>query len=465
MGKTINMKRSISVFLQKWLQDENRKPLIIRGARQVGKTWSARDLATQSNKNLIEINFERNPNFASLFDSNDPQKILFAIETALNITIDVANSILLLDEIQVAPQIFAKLRWFAEELPALPVIAAGSLLEFVLDDHEFSMPVGRISYLHMEPMSFQEFILAVGQDKLSSFLDNYELGDAIPQSIHERLWELLHEYFIVGGMPAVVASWASARSLIKVSEIQHNLLATYRDDFAKYKGKIDYARLEEILNVVPKLLGQKFKYSAVNPDIAAASVKRALNLLCKAQLCYKVNQCAGNGVPLMAEVKDKIYKIIFLDTGLIAALLGLSMQTIPKKWDVHFTNQGKLTEQLVGQLLRTISPSYQAPALYYWLREQSGAAAEIDYLIQHENLVIPIEVKSGSTGALKALHTFMGLKKYSLAVRINADYPSITKVNTKIHDGTEVAYQLLSIPLYLTEQINRLLHDVLQRKL
>jgi predicted AAA+ superfamily ATPase len=452
------MQRKISNFLRNWLQDENRKPLIIRGARQVGKTWLVRDLANETNKKLIEINFERNPSFADLFTSNDPQKILFAIETAFNITIDPTNSILFLDELQAAPQILAKLRWFAEELPELPVAAAGSLLEFVLDEHEFSMPVGRISYLYLEPMSLQEFILALGQDKLSDFLDSYAMGDPIPQPIHERLWELLREYFIVGGMPAVVASWAKVRSLAKVSEIQHDLLATYLDDFAKYKGRIDNSRLEEVLNAVPRLLGQKFKYSAVNPDATAVSVKRALTLLCKAQLCYKVNSCAGNGVPLGAEVKDKAYKVIFLDIGLVSALLGLALQNIqPNPQGINFANQGKLTEQLVGQLLRTIRPHYQEPTLYYWLKEQASSAAEVDYLIQHEGAVVPVEVKSGSTGSLKALHIFMGLKKHPVAVRINADYPSITNVQTKTHNGSEVAYKLISIPLYLTEQIKRII--------
>jgi uncharacterized protein len=451
------MDRKISIFLYSWLLDKNRKPMIIRGARQVGKTWLVRNLAAKTNKNLIELNFERNPNFAELFYHNDPQKTLFAIETALNITINTTNSILFLDEIQAFPQILAKLRWFAEELPELPVVAAGSLLEFVLDEHEFSMPVGRISYCYLEPMSFQEFLLAIGQNKLCDFLDNYSLSDLVPQPIHEHLLEFLREYLIVGGMPAVVVNWADTRSLAKINEIQHNLLVTYRDDFAKYRGRIDSSRLEEVLNAIPKLLGQKFKYSAVNPDTAAISVKQALNLLCKAQLCYKINNCSGNGIPLSAEIKDKIYKIILLDIGLVSALLGLSFKDTLNTRNIHLINQGKLTEQLVGQLLRTVRPNYQEPTLYYWLREERGSAAEVDYLIQYKNSVVPIEVKSGSTGALKALHLFMGLKNYQIAIRINADYPSITNVKTKIYSSNTITYQLISIPLYLTEQINRLL--------
>jgi uncharacterized protein len=451
------MERKTSKFLTDWLYDKNRKPIIIRGARQVGKTWLVRDLANKTNKKLIELNFERNPNAASLFYNNDPRKILFAIETFLNTSIDIANSILFLDEIQSTPQILAKLRWFSEELPELPVIAAGSLLEFILDKHEFSMPVGRISYLYLEPMSFQEFIAAIGQNKLLEFLDNYVLNEPIPQSIHEHLLELLREYFIVGGMPAAVSNWINEHNLLKVSNIQHDLLATYRDDFAKYKSRIDNVRLEETLITIPKLLGQKFKYSLVNSSIPSISIKRALDLLCQAQLCYKVNSCAGNGIPLGAEIKDKFYKVILLDIGLVSSLLNLNLQDLSAIHNIHFINQGKLTEQLVGQLLRSIFPPYQEPVLYYWLREQTGSSSEVDYLIQYEQKVIPIEVKSGSTGTLKALHMFMGLKKHLIALRINADYPSITDVKTKIYEDKQVAYKLISIPLYLTEQITRLL--------
>jgi len=443
--------------LYRWLQSKQRKPLVIRGARQVGKTWLVRQLAVLSKKKLVELNFERRPNLVSLFHTNDPHKILLAIEAALNITIEPEQSILFLDEIQAAPHIFAKLRWFAEELPALAVVAAGSLLEFVLGKHDFSMPVGRISYLHLEPISFQEFILATGYEKLLAFLEHYQLSDKIPQAIHERLWELIGEYLIVGGMPAVVNSWAEAKSLAKISEIQHDLLATYRDDFTKYSSKINHERLEEVLIATPKLLGQKFKYVAVNPDVQASSIKIALNLLCKAHLCYKVNGCAGNSIPLAAEIKSKIFKVILLDIGLVCALQDLSLPNILRFRDLQLANQGKLAEQLVGQMLRTVRPSYIEPTLYYWAREQKGSAAEIDYLFQYQGEIIPIEVKAGSTGTLKSLHLFMALKNLKTAIRINADYPSITNVQTKTYTNQQVTYQLISIPMYLTEQIDRLL--------
>lgn len=451
------MKRKELTTLNEWLYDPQRKPLIIRGARQVGKTWLVRYLAQSSNKQLIELNFERDPKLISLFYSNDSHKTLLAIEAALSISINPEQSILFLDEIQAAPQLFAKLRWFAEEMPNLALIAAGSLLEFVLAEHEFSMPVGRVNYLYLEPMSFQEFILAAGQNNLLKFLENYQLTDIIPQIIHERLWELMREYLIVGGMPAAVASWLKTRSLLKVSQIQHDLLASYRDDFAKYKGRISNEILEDTLKTVPKLLGKKFKYSNVNSEVQAIAIKKALNLLCKARICYKVHNSSGNGIPLASETGAKSFKVILLDTGLVSSLLGLSLTDILEPKDLHLINHGGIAEQAAGQLLRTVRLSFQEPLLYYWLREEKTSAAEIDYLIQHKNKIIPIEVKAGSTGTLRSLHLFMGLKGYKKAVRINSDLPSITNVQTTIHTGEKINYELISIPLYLTEQINRLL--------
>ena len=451
------MLRAASKDLKIWLSKSQRKPLVIRGARQVGKTWIVRDFAQQTGKFLVEINFEKNPNLVNVFDTNDPQKILLALEAIFNRAIDVNNTILFLDEIQAVPQVFAKLRWFAEELQQLPVIAAGSLLDFMLGDHAFSMPVGRISYLYLEPMSFQEFLIAVHQDKLVNFLESFELGDTIPAAIHERLWALLREYFIVGGLPEAVKNWAKSKSLIDISATHHDLLSTYRDDFNKYAGKIDRQRLEEILAATPRLLGQKFKYVNVNRDVQAVSIKNALSLLCQARICNKVYGCSGNGVPLNAEIKEKIFKVVFLDIGLVSALLGLSLQSFTTTTDIAFINEGKLAEQLVGQLLRTINPKFIEPTLYYWSREQKGSEAEIDYLVQYGNKVIPIEVKAGSTGTLKSLHIFMEAKGLKTAVRINSDHSSVTNVKTKMHSGKIIEYKLISIPMYLIEQINRLM--------
>jgi predicted AAA+ superfamily ATPase len=232
------MERTLLAYLQTWLSSVDRKPLVVRGARQVGKTWLIRHLAKKGGKQLIELNFEKNPSHASLFAPNDPQQILLNLSTVFNQKIEPENCLLFLDEIQAVPQLFSKLRWFAEDLPQLPVVAAGSLLEFVLADHSFSMPVGRISYMHLEPLSFEEFLLARDKQSLFDYVASYEFSIEIPVTIHEQLTMLFKEYLLVGGLPAAVVNWVTERSLNSVNQVQNDLLATYRDDFAKFRGRI-----------------------------------------------------------------------------------------------------------------------------------------------------------------------------------------------------------------------------------
>lgn len=454
--RVLIMSRRALAYLTDWLHSTNRKPMVIRGARQVGKTWLVRELARFHHKHLIELNFEKNPHYQTFFENNDPRMTLMLLSSSLNTIIDPHNTILFLDEIQVAPVLLSKLRWFAEEMPELPVLTAGSLLEFVLDQHEFSMPVGRITYMHLGPLTFEEFLDAYGKTPLIDYLQQYTWAQGIPIVLHEQLMALFKEYLIIGGMPAAVYSWVTDQSLEEVRRIHHDLLASYRDDFSKYAGRLSLSRLEDMLMATPKMLGEKMVWSRVNKDIPAVALKSALNLLCQARLVRKVFNTAGNGVPLAAEVNEKFFKVIFLDVGLVSALLNLRLDEVYLVKDINLINSGGLSEQVVGQLLNSLESFYVNPALYYWVREQKNANAEVDYLLQQGTQLLPIEVKSGSTGRLKSLHLFMALKNLSRALRINASPPSQVSLQTKTHD-TPVEYQLYSIPFYLTEQINRLL--------
>jgi len=442
------MERKIVNDLCNWYKSSTRKPLVIRGARQVGKTWVARHLSQQLNLKLLELNFERNPNVVSLFEDNDPAKVLLQLEAFFGHTIIPQEALLFLDEIQVAPEILAKLRWFAEEMPDLSVIATGSLLDFVISDYELSMPVGRIQYLHLEPMSFEEFLLARGEDKLCDFLAQYQLQNAVAEAVHEKLLQLLREYIFIGGLPAAVNNWVQNQSFLSVNEVHQNLLTTYRDDFSKYAKRLAHARLQEVFQAVPRQLGKKFKYSAINQDVQSSTLKNALSLMCQARLCHKVYASAGDGIPLAAGIKEKIFKVILLDVGLATAAMGMTLTERVKFSELHLLNEGGIAEQLVGQLLRVIVPYFLEPKLYYWLRDKVGAEAEVDYLMQHEARIIPIEVKAGSTGTLRSLHAFMRLRNLKQAVRVNADYPSVVQVDN---------YQLISVPAYLLEQVPRLL--------
>lgn len=454
------MNRTLLIYLKKWLLSDDRKPMVIRGARQVGKTWIVRQLARECNKELIELNFEKHPAYASLFNSNDPAEILINLGAALKKEINPKQAVLFLDEIQASPELFAKLRWFAEDMPELAVMAAGSLLEFVLAEHAFSVPVGRITYTHLEPLSFEEFLLAGDNHSLCAYLQSYQPEMEIPVFIHEQLLTIFKEYLLVGGMPASVASWVKDHSLQKMHQIQHDLLATYRNDFAKYKGRIEIERLDEVMAAMPAMLGQKFVYSRVNMGAQSTSIKQALDLLCKAKIGSRVISTSANGIPLGAEVDEKYFKVVFLDTGLCSVALGLDLHQIKSAAEIEMINNGGIAEQVVGQLLRTITEPYVEPFLFYWRRSEAGSNAEIDYVMQHGSSVIPIEVKAGATGKLKSLHAFMDLKKLPLAVRISSGKPGVTMVDVKNHVGHQVQYKLLSIPFYLLGQLHRLLNIV-----
>lgn len=453
------MKRLIFKHIREWYHSPKRKPLILRGARQVGKTWLVRHLAQQENITLIELNLEKRPSLISLFQSNEPKQILLNLEASLNTKINSNNSLLFIDEIQAAPELLAKLRWFAEDMPELPVISAGSLLEFVLTEHSFSMPVGRISYMHLEPMSFEEFLLAKDKQVLFEYLTQYNLSSKIPEDIHLQLITLFKEYIIIGGMPDAVLSWIMDGSLVNVNQVHHDLIATYQDDFAKYNSHFKVEDLNTVMLAIPKMLGQKFIYSRIDPNLSVYTVKKIITLLNKARVTHRVTSTAANGIPLGAEAREKYFKEIFLDCGLASTALGLSFNQINAANEVNLINNSGIAEQIVGQLLRTINPYFVEPTLFYWLREEAGSNAEIDYVIQHDNQVIPIEVKAGSTGSLRSLHLFMDLKSFKLAVRINSDLPNKTDVNVKNHIGKNIGYTLLSLPFYLIGQLHRLISN------
>lgn len=451
------MERARFADVTAWLHSTDRKPLVIRGARQVGKTWLVRQLARWANLELIEINFEDRKQDTSLFRTNDPQTTIQEIGASRGITIDPGNSLLFLDEIQVAPELLEQLRWFAEKMPELAVIATGSLLNFALDSHSFSMPVGRIGYFYLEPLSFEEFLGARQKTSLLNYIKDYTIAKPIPEAIHTQLMTLFKEYMIIGGLPAAVSSWSKEQSLTTVSKIQHDLVSNYRDDFGKYRGRLNIERLEDVLISVPKQLAQKFTYQSANSNANTSQIKHALTLLNKARVSHQVICTAANDIPLAAETNDKYFKEIFIDVGLCSAQIGLTLDEIQSTMDINLINKGGIAEQAAGQILRTIFPYYVDPALFCWMRTTAGSSSEIDYIMQHKSKVIPIEIKAGTTGSLKSLHYFMGSKKFDFAVRINSDYPSIVDVDVKDTLGNAVQYKLLSIPFYLLGQIHRLL--------
>lgn len=451
------MKRDVSSELAAWLTRSGRKPLVIRGARQVGKSYLVRDFARAAGLDLVELNFERDPKAATLFADGDAPHVLRRIEAFTGKRIVFGRSLLFLDEIQAAPHVLAQLRWLHEETPKLAVIAAGSLLDFALADHAFSMPVGRITYLHVEPMSFVEFLRGLGDDELATLVDEIEPSGVLVESLHRRLLDRFREYVLVGGMPEAVERYRQERSLLECSRVHQDLLATLRDDFAKYANAAHRDRLGKVLDAVPRMIGQKFVYSRVDREERAAALRHAVDLLCRARVCHRVLSTHATGVPLGAEADDRRYKLLLLDVGLVSASMKLSLTDVARPEDLVLANAGAIAEQAVGQGLRLVEPPFHDPTLHYWARDTPGSEAEVDYVIQDSRNVVPVEVKAGATGGLRSLHALMAARGWKRAVRFNADPPSITRVSTQTNQGKRARYELISLPLYLAASVGRIL--------
>ena len=444
-----------------WKDRPSRKPLIIRGARQVGKTWLVRKFAGQFG-NLVEINFDKNPEKAQLFAGRDISRGLQLLQIDCNTEIVPGKTLLFLDEIQAVPEMLPLLRYFYEEQSDLHVIAAGSLLEFLLADHDFAMPVGRVEYLHLGPMDMEEFLLALGQERMTKFLKDYSLNEPIPESIHLSLLNFLKLFWIVGGMPAAVAWYGNSGQLAEAIREHAAILQTYEDDFSKYRKRIYPERLRKVFRRIPALIGNKLKYVRLDPEERSRELSDSLHLLEMARVIYRVRHSAGNGVPLGAEAKERDFKPLFLDIGLVSTSLGLTLPGLEVVDDLLMVNNGALAEQFVGQHLLYDGPGYEKPQLFYWNREQKSSSAEVDYLITHEDKVVPVEVKAGTTGALKSLQVFVAEKKSPVALRFNAMPPSCSRQKTGVAGKDNVPFLLISLPLYLVGQAGSLIAEALR---
>jgi len=412
--------------------------------------------ANQSRRTLCNVNLERYPDLAGVFSSKNPEQIIQQIEFLPNISSVGGDTILFLDEIQAVPEAIPALRYFYEDMPDLPVVSAGSLLEFALADHTFSMPVGRIQYLHMGPMTFSEFLLAMDEGSLFKFITDYEFGQDIGDIVHQRLLHLLRSYYYVGGMPEAVAVFAESRSYKAVSDVHNSIIETYRDDFPKYAGNRNLNRMLNVFNFAARNVGVKIKYSNISSRDQSVTIKKDIELLAMARVIGKVVHSHCSGLPLQADLKEKVYKLLFLDVGLMNAICGLDWRSISQMDMVQVVNQGAIAEQFVGQHLQALLAGKPNRELNYWLREGRSANAELDFVVGFGGKIIPIEVKSGATGTLKSLHQFMGVKNAPLAVRLDTNIPAVQQVDTMIQVNKkrqQVKYPLLSLPLYLVERL------------
>ena len=446
------MERTRQRDLEEWLSggQRRRSPLVLRGARQVGKTWLVRDLAAKAGKDLVELNFEREPKHAKAFRSADPNAVVGELALMLGRDISAERSLLFLDEVQAAGAVLGRLRWFAEELPELPVIAAGSLLDLALADHDFSMPVGRVRFLHLEPMGFAEYLRAHDEARLLGALEAWTPGRTFSATAHERALERFRRYAMVGGMPAVVAADVGGASARTCRELQRDLVATFRADFAKYSGRMDRDVIDHALHAVARSLGRKFVYAHVGEGVKQHQAKRALELLAAARVCHLVRYSAATGLPLGGEAKDTFRKAILLDVALFHALADTpAADRFPSWANLAPGVRGQLTEQLAGQaLLLGGDASGDGPRLFYWQRE-GGRPGEIDFLVHAGGRIVPVELKAGAAGAMKSLHQFMFDKRLDLAVRLDENPPSLATIRVTTTQGDAVRYRLLGLPIYL----------------
>ena len=412
--------RLIDSELIKWKNSKDCKPLLVRGARQIGKTQTIRNLGKQF-ENFIEINFEEDKQIHSIFAGN-----LSADEISENISaiyrkpIIKGKTLLFFDEIQSCIPAIQSLRFFYEQIPDLHLVAAGSLLEFAISEIP-SFGVGRIRSIFMYPFSFNEFLTAFNEDKIIELKKKASPEKALNKAVHERLIQYLRKFLILGGMPEVVSKYIETSDLQQSFFILNDLKNSYYDDFAKYKKIVPVKRIRDIFNSVVMQAGNKFMYSKTQSEDNHKQIKEALELLILAGLVIPVTHTSANGLPLGAETSYKKRKMLLIDTGLFLNILNLNIGDIILTKDFNTINKGGLTEMFVGLELMKYTSPYQSSFLYYWHREARNSNAEVDYLAVRNNNIVPIEVKSGKTGAMQSMNIFIETKELTKGIRISSE--------------------------------------------
>lgn len=395
------MERLFEKKLEQWKISRNRKPLIVRGARQVGKSYTITRFGKNAFKGKIHcIDFEKHPEWHGVFDRNlDPVRIVSELEILLNAKISPGKDLLFFDEIQAAPRAITALRYFYETLPEQHLIAAGSLLDFTMK--EISFPVGRVNIMNMLPMNFCEFLQAVGKRRIAEIICSEPVR--LSETIHLEILESVRQYMFVGGMPECVKVWAGSHSMADVSGIRSDLVNAYRQDFSKYAPYADKRAMNQTLTTVAKHIGHQIKFSRLSDDFTGPTNKKAFELLRLARVIHKVTAASPASMPLSTTASEKKFKSLLVDIGLLNTLNDLSLNQEYMKKDVLSIYDGALAEQFAGQEL--ISGGMED--LHYWSREARNSSAEIDYLFARGNKIFPVEVKSGPSGKLRSMHLLL----------------------------------------------------------
>ena len=410
------MRRFIDNDLLLWKEKPQRKPLILRGARQVGKTWSLKAFGETEFKSLALVDLERNASLCKLFDGDlDAKRIVSDLEVLLRQKIIPGKTLLFFDEIQACPRAITALRYFYEEMPELHVVAAGSLLEFAFD--ETSFPVGRIQFLNLYPLCFAEYLEATGNTPAAKAV----MGNPaeISPAVHELLREELKRYFFIGGMPGAVKAYIESSSMRDAFEIQKEIAESYRLDFAKYTPQVDRYCLDAVFTSLVQHTGKQIKYARLGEGYRNQTLKKAFEALCMAQVARRIPSVDPSGLPLEATASTKVFKALLVDIGLMRQLSGMPGDVEYAKSDLLAIYRGAMAEQFVGQEMLVS----QEGSLYYWNRTAKSSAAEVDYLAVRNGTIHPVEVKSSAAGSLRSLHLFLKTYPESGKALVFSDRP------------------------------------------
>ncbi len=393
------MKRLAEKQITAWKNSSRRKPLIIRGARQVGKTWLVEKVLSKDFDRLVTVDLEIQRDLHRYFEQDlNPKNILKGLEFATSRIIP-GKTLLFLDEIQACPRAIMALRYFYEKMPELHVVAAGSLLEFAFG--EISVPVGRVQYLHMHPMTFYEYLIATGKEPMAEL--TLARQDGVDENLQQDILTELKNYFFVGGMPEAVKAYRDTGSLVEVFAVQTEIIDSYREDFSKYTPRVDVNCLDAVFLNAAKSAGEQLKYTHLNTAHSYKTNRKAFDLLVKARILHKIPSCDPSGLPLGASVNPKKFKACALDIGLLQRLCQVPVDTEITQDNLLSIYRGKLAEQFVAQEML----AWHTRELFYWARSAKSSNAEVDYLTVRKGKIYPVEVKSGSAGKLKSLHLML----------------------------------------------------------
>ncbi len=434
------MKRNILNSLKKWKNDPKRKPLLLMGARQVGKTHILNEFGSTEYTHCLYVNFEDMPMLGSLFSTSlDPHEIIRVLSIEKQIQIQPHDTLIIFDEVQECPNALNSLKYFCERAPEYHICAAGSLLGVKLS-HTKGFPVGKVDFLHLYPLSFLEFLDAINEPQLKDYLISIKKNEPLPEILHNKLMRHFKVYSYIGGMPEVVADYVETQDLNRAREIQKKILNAYQLDFAKHAPSDQVMRINQVWQCIPSQLAKenkKFIYSVIRKGARAKEFEIAIQWLFEAGLIYKTFSISAPKIPLKAYMHFDIFKIYLLDVGLLGAMTNLSATAVIHGDELFQEFRGSIAENGVAQMLAVDNPE-----LYYW---SSEGKAELDFIIQRDNDIYPIEVKSGES-----------LKKKSLLVYINKYKPTLSircsPMNLK-RDGS-----ILNIPFYLLDQLNQVIY-------